>query len=186
MQKLELFILNNVSQTTPKWMQSICVNADLIFLESKKLQAQFQIIDEQDIFAWPEESLSLPGIVFQRKDDLWKETCFEVFLQPEFSQDYYELNFSLSSAWNCYHFDEYRNPQPPKQSQFFNVEQLVWQPTLKKLIIDMSMQETKKFNIGLTTILRSTEGAVGYYALKHVLDKPDFHQKDSFILHRGS
>jgi hypothetical protein len=44
----------------------------------------------------------------QRADELWKTTCFELFLSVSGQGDYYELNFSPSGNWNAYHFDSYR------------------------------------------------------------------------------
>src|SRR5262245_43514508 len=43
-----------------------------------------------------------------RTDDLWKTTCFEVFLKPSLSKRYYEFNFSPSGLWAAYSFEDYR------------------------------------------------------------------------------
>src|SRR5512135_857944 len=44
----------------------------------------------------------------RRKNRLWEETCFELFLGTAGSGEYRELNLSPSGHWNVYRFDGYR------------------------------------------------------------------------------
>src|SRR5262245_7416411 len=43
-----------------------------------------------------------------RRAGLWKHTCFEAFLRALKGPQYYELNFSPSTEWAAYKFDDYR------------------------------------------------------------------------------
>src|ERR1700741_3862060 len=43
-----------------------------------------------------------------RTDELWRDTCFEVFLRAAGSSAYDEFNFSPSGQWAAYRFDHYR------------------------------------------------------------------------------
>ncbi|HEX2994482.1 MAG TPA: hypothetical protein VHP14_06650, partial [Anaerolineales bacterium] len=42
-----------------------------------------------------------------RKDELWKTTCFEFFLAVKDQPRYWEFNLSPSGDWNIYHMDAY-------------------------------------------------------------------------------
>src|ERR1700751_274314 len=44
-----------------------------------------------------------------RKNELWKETCFECFFGVARSKAYFEFNGSPSGNWAFYSFDDYRN-----------------------------------------------------------------------------
>ena len=45
-----------------------------------------------------------------RKVELWKSTCFELFLKAPSSDEYFELNFSpIKKAYNIFHFSSYRS-----------------------------------------------------------------------------
>ncbi|MFN9067110.1 MAG: hypothetical protein ACK5V3_07770, partial [Bdellovibrionales bacterium] len=58
-----------------------------------------------------------------RKDELWKATCFELFLKVPGKSTYYEFNFSTEGYWNLYEFSDYRKPQPPLRSEAFALEE---------------------------------------------------------------
>lgn len=61
------------------------------------------------IVAEPPEALMLPEPVTpSRADDLWRTTCFELFLRRPGAEGYLELNFSPSGRWAAYAFDGYR------------------------------------------------------------------------------
>jgi len=119
-----------------------------------------------------------------RQDELWKSTCFEIFLRPKAEEKYYEFNFSLTPAWNCYVFDSYRKPQPPKSSHDFELSTLSWQNHVLRAEIK-NKTGYREFNVGLTTIIQDKENQLHYLAIDHAGEKPDFHLQDSFILQRG-
>src|SRR5688572_23280333 len=55
-----------------------------------------------------------------RANNLWRHSCFEAFLSPGEGPAYVELNFSPSSQWAAYDFEDYRQgmvqaslPAPP-------------------------------------------------------------------------
>lgn len=47
----------------------------------------------------------------RRLDQLWKHTCFEVFLSWGNQPHYWEINVSPSTDWNTYAFHQYRKGQ---------------------------------------------------------------------------
>jgi len=62
------------------------------------------------IVAAPPSALRLPPkSTPARVDDLWRQTCFEIFLGESDGGAYWELNFSPSGEWAAYAFDGYRD-----------------------------------------------------------------------------
>ena len=49
----------------------------------------------------------------ERKDGLWRHSCFEAFIRPPEGPDYFELNLSPSGDWAAYRFDDYRTGIKP-------------------------------------------------------------------------
>ena len=64
------------------------------------------------IVGQPPEALLLPAAAApSRADDLWRSTCFELFLRRPGAEGYFEFNFSPSGQWAAYAFDGYRAGQ---------------------------------------------------------------------------
>ena len=146
------------------------------------LTLTFEIIDSKSFLQLPKPFLVL-GADASRRDGLWNDTCFEMFMKPENNEAYYEFNFSLSPAWNEYYFQKYRDPQPPKPCQDILLKQMQWDG--KKFQIELILENSKiNFDIGLTAILKEKSGAKHYLAIAHAGEKPDFHLAKSFILKR--
>lgn len=121
----------------------------------------------------------------ERKDELWRMTCFEMFLNPAGQKQYFEFNFSLEGAWNAYHFAGYRFPQPPQVTTDFEVEQLNWKHKQLEVVLK-NKTKFRKFNVGLCAVIQNKKNQVSYFALKHEGGKPDFHSASGFTLQRGS
>lgn len=57
----------------------------------------------------PPGALRVPDhIDFGRTDELWRTTCFELFLRRPGQEGYLEFNFAPSGQWAAYGFDGYR------------------------------------------------------------------------------
>ena len=100
--------------------------------ESSRFLLTFKIDDEMSEVDLEKRILLHEGNSLERKDELWKMTCFEMFLNPIGQKQYYEFNVSLEGAWNCYHFAGYRFPQPPQPSNDFEIEKILWKSNQKK------------------------------------------------------
>ncbi len=120
-----------------------------------------------------------------RKNDLWKETCFECFFGVGNSKQYFEFNGSTSGDWALYSFDDYRKgmkevetfqqPFMEKLEKTENVLSVAWRiPYFTKLILQ---------NASITSVIKFGAQAdeVSYWALKHAGEKPDFHLRESYI-----
>lgn len=129
-----------------------------------------------------------------RRDELWKETCFECFIPSRRSDAYLEWNGSPSGDWNAYSFHRYREGMnafdlsfegQSRQTTLICSEKQIeseWViPLLAIRIGGMSAGDTQfDFNrVGLTLVL-NTSVATTYWALSHEGVKPDFHLSSSF------
>jgi hypothetical protein len=159
------------------------LKADLRF-EGTTLTVEFKRKDLKNLFEVPP---SFEASSMDRLDGLWQTTCFEVFLNPEGAgSNYYEFNFSLMPAWNAYHFDSFRKPQPPSASRDFSIQNMSWDFDRTSLIVTLENKSPyKNFRVGLTAVLQEKSGDKHYCALSHKGAKPDFHLLESFTLVRG-
>jgi len=115
-----------------------------------------------------------------RKDELWRTTCFEAFVRTE-AGGYVEYNLSPSGAWAAYRFDGYREGMRALEIAVpFIVARSA--PGQFVLTADVTLPEDAGSATGLAAVIRGLDGAIGYWALAHPSDKPDFHHPDSFAL----
>ena len=116
-----------------------------------------------------------------RADELWKTTCFEIFLRERGEAAYREWNFAPSGQWGAYDFSAEREgmqnaavEQPP----YIRVEDnLIWW-TLGATI---SVPSGKQWDASLSAVLEEQDGTKSYWALAHPAEKPDFHAPDCFV-----
>lgn len=167
-------------------LQQVEIFADLIVnsTDNKNLFLKYQNNDPLSDVSFPTKDFVKTGTELQRMDELWKSTCFELFLNVIGQNQYYEFNFSLDGFWNCYHFQGYRFPQPATASTDFEIESMKWSNNLLEISL-RNFSNYMQFNVGLTAVINDKKNQINYYALKHESGKPDFHVKTSFILQRG-
>jgi len=119
-----------------------------------------------------------------RRDELWRRTCFEAFLNVPGRPDYYEFNFAPSTEWAAYVFDGYRTGMrdaavdPPLiQPNLFGDEGEVRVAfTLPQPLRDAPLR------LGLAAVILAVDGTRSYWALAHPPGKADFHHPDGFVL----
>lgn len=118
-----------------------------------------------------------------RTDELWKTTCFELFLCPRAGDAYYEFNLSPSSHWAAYRFEGYRRGMANAAMATPLISTSIMGRTFKLTAeIDLSsFSVSPSARLGLTAVLVAKDGAKSYWALAHGGDKPDFHRADGFI-----
>lgn len=171
---------------------------------SKQVQFQFTLSgkDSNDLNALVIPAFHANAESYQRRDELWKNTCFELFIAPKDTDAYIEMNLSPSGDWNLYGFDSYRSGMHlvpgvrPVLQSFVRADQgrtMIWQGSLMSdPKADPESQATPDiFNtlfqspllvIGATSVLEYQDGRREYWALAHKGEKPDFHLRESFIL----
>lgn len=120
-----------------------------------------------------------------RADGLWRHTCLEAFIMPDAGPAYREYNFSPSGHWAAYDFEAYRQGR---------LDSLCSVPEISLVRTDNSLSLTARLavpaeagqargrlHIGLSAMLENLDGQLGYWALAHARDQPDFHHPDTFL-----
>jgi hypothetical protein len=158
-------------------IDNICVDV-VSELSENKLYIAFNINGKLDAYIFPQKSK------LKRVDELWKETCFELFLANSKTEEYYELNFSSSLSWNFYHLSGYRNHvsevkglAEPKIEIFKKIDE--FKITFELELKNFSFEKFDSYN--LATILLTKESNRTFWAIKHLKTQPDFHDKKSFL-----
>lgn len=127
-------------------------------------------------------ALALPApAVPARADNLWKTTCFELFL-GQAGTAYREFNFSPSGQWATYAFAAYREggrdapmPLPPA----IGLER-AGDAVECRVLLPVSALDGAR-DAGVTAVI-DEGGQLSYWALAHAGAKPDFHTRASFTL----
>lgn len=147
----------------------------------------------------------------ERRDELWRHTCFEAFVRAGDAPSYHEFNFAPSGDWACYRLESYREGmqaersagEPRIQADIRRMPldaerrtQLVqagidpldrFDTPFYSLIATIDLEKTGlpvdvPWHLGLSAIIEERNGAISYWALKHPAGDPDFHHPDCFAL----
>jgi len=121
----------------------------------------------------------------KRKYDLWEETCFEFFVGIKNNPDYWEFNLSPAGHWNVFHLDDYRQGLQEEMavtSLPFSVQHT--DALLVDLEVDLNqfISAEQSLEVGITTVIKSEDGNLSYWALTHCAEEADFHRRESFIV----
>lgn len=133
------------------------------------------------------EEVTLPSYrQGERQNQLWENTCFELFLSNEKSEEYLEFNISPAGDWNIYHFDGLRSGMKEETKASVTLFPPNKQSTTYTQTVEVNLEDTvfanSPLNIGITTVTRMNE-EVEYWALVHPHhDRPDFHHPAGHIL----
>lgn len=118
-----------------------------------------------------------------RADDLWKRTCFELFLKPEDGEDYCEFNLSPSEQWAAYDFGGYRDgmrnrtmPRDPVCTMRPGATFAIFDAAIPRA----ALPDTRSA-MGLSAVIEEEGGVKSFWALAHPDDHPpDFHHPACF------
>lgn len=135
------------------------------------------------------ERLALPvDVPSRRTDDLWRQTCCEVFIARNDGAGYYELNLSPSGQWAFYGFSGYRigmtrpygvEIEPMRRERTADRYRLSTTVHLDRL---PGLEGGLPWRVGLTSVIEDTAGDKTYWALAHPSAGPDFHHAEGFVL----
>jgi hypothetical protein len=119
-----------------------------------------------------------------RADELWRTTCFELYLQPTGEPGYVEFNFSPSQRWAAYDFEDYRSGMRGRELGAEPVGELAAgeRMLVQDVLLDTAALPPRPWSIGLSAILEESGGGLSYWALAHAPGKPDFHHPAGFTL----
>ncbi len=118
----------------------------------------------------------------KRANELWKATCFELFLANSTKEAYYELNFSSSLAWNFYYLSGYRAEVKELQN-ISNPKIEVYKSDNKfKIVLEMEVENLKEFDsYNVACIVLNKKNERIFWSVHHHLNRPDFHNKNNFL-----
>lgn len=159
---------------------AVSVTADFA-LRGTTIDLIFKITDPQKLVRDTLVPGTFAGTEAKRADDLWKTTCFEAFWGLRGTKEYWEFNISPSGKkWNCYKFEDYRDPSPAEQSLDYQLKEV----TITEDTIECSLRGKTvlpSVEASLCVILK-TESGLHYFSKEHVEKRPNFHSRDSFVL----
>ena len=124
----------------------------------------------------------------ERRDELWRHTCFEAFVSAPQGSGYYEFNFSPCGDWAAYQFEDYRRGMTPAALRRAPPVQVHASPGRLTLSATLelgglaALAGARELRLGLAAILEDAQGALSYWALAHPPGKADFHQRAGFAL----
>lgn len=113
-----------------------------------------------------------PPVSPERTDDLWRTTCFELFVAGD-GDGYREFNLSPSGAWAAYEFDSHRQGMRDAEAR------IEIETSLNNKALTLAAKIESEFplpaNVGLTAVIEEADGLIRYWATSFAPGKPDFH-----------
>lgn len=120
----------------------------------------------------------------ERKDELWRTTCFEAFFIRGDAHEYTEFNFAPSNAWAAYRFTGYRQGMTPATN--LTAPRITVQSTAERFTLTATLEFPHRLrdidSAALSAVIEETNGRKSYWALAHPPGKPDFHHAVGFAL----
>ncbi|MBW4620544.1 MAG: DOMON-like domain-containing protein [Cyanosarcina radialis HA8281-LM2] len=133
-----------------------------------------------------EIAIASPSARPARKHELWEETCFEFFIATPNSSQYWEFNLSPAGDWNVYRFASYRAGM--EEEMAFELLPFSVQTRSNAFLLDLKLNldpivspETN-LQIAISTVIKSKNGDISYWALTHPGVQADFHHPDGFAI----
>ena len=117
--------------------------------------------------------------VATRQDELWRTTCMELFIGVAGAHDYFELNLSPSFAWNCYHFNSYREGMSPADD--FELLEILINDPASRLKARFSCPSLADVMTIAPCFIADMSGSLHYFAPGHG-HQPDFHDRSLHVL----
>lgn len=121
-----------------------------------------------------------------RADELWKATCFELFLYDG-KGTYREYNFSPSGEWAAWRFTGYRNGREDIDPVFTPEILAETGNNLFMLTVFLAGSELRGAQAAaLSAVLLEADRRPSYWALSHSKLQPDFHDPACFRIRFGA
>jgi len=148
-----------------------------------KLELVYRLMGDLEALAVPE--LSNPS----RADELWKHTCFEIFIRKAQAPGYVEFNFAPTAQWAAYSFRS-------RRSGMRNIDQVSEAPIgtmmfgrqfVLKAELDFSGVEglppaDGPWTAAISAVIEAVDGRKAYWAVQHPEGNPDFHAPEGFVI----
>lgn len=117
-----------------------------------------------------------------RTDELWRTTCFELFLRPQGGEPYVELNLSPSERWSAYDFSAYRDGMEdrPASREPDCTMRIGSSFAIFDAAIPRDLLPSLPADANFAAVIEEQGGMISYWALAHPEAKPDFHDPACF------
>ncbi len=165
--------------------------------EQLKLSVDLQIANGifqlKYILSGAVERVAVPAISAapSKKEGLWNNTCFEIFISREGSPKYIEWNFSPTHDWCLLFYEDYRKAPSKDVPKVSALPKIISRRGKKEFSLDARFDlnectniwaESTPYEIGLASVLEHSKGDRSFWAITHVATHPDFHLRRSFVM----
>jgi hypothetical protein len=131
-----------------------------------------------------------PSASLSDSAELWRHTCFQLFIAIESRTAYHEFNFAPSRRWRVYAFRDYRDRDWLRCQNDFPSPIIRVSTNEVGLEYDVGivlerlseLHSASPLRLGLSAIIEPRSGPLSYWALHHPAGRPDFHHPDAFAL----
>ena len=169
--KKQTFILKNHKREE----KNIVIEASLE-IEQKRVKVEYKVTGELNNYIFEEASKQ------KRANELWKSTCFELFIAPKEKLNYWELNISPSTKWNLYTFDNYKElMREEKNISIPNIEITQREDGYIlscEVYFDIEEFSPKDNNFNLAVILLDKKEVRHFYSINRKDGVVNFHDRD--------
>jgi hypothetical protein len=131
--------------------------------------------------------LRLPPVTAPaRTDELWRASCFELFVRASPEAGYYEFNFAPSTQWAAYWLTGYRSGMRIATEIGTPRIEVRSSPDCYTLQVALELDQLSRlprdagWRLGLSALIEDTGGRTSYWALAHPSGNADFHHTDCF------
>lgn len=137
--------------------------------------------------------MDVPGLVLpspptgarERRHDLWRHTCAELFIGVPQRRDYLEWNLSAAGHWNLYRFDDYRDGGHEAETGACPSLWVTRTPTGAvmegTLLLRPCGLEALPLEVAACAVVETGDGVLSYWATHHPAARPDFHDRRGFV-----
>lgn len=127
-----------------------------------------------------------PSRTARRREELWQTTCFEFFAGPKDKTDYWEYNLSPAGDWAVFYFSDYRkgkmNDSAITSVDIETESDGEHQFKLAGSLPIPAILTGQRLECGISLVLQHQNGGIYYYALDHLKQQPDFHDRNGFMI----
>lgn len=128
-------------------------------------------------------TLVVPDLAGKRRtDELWRTTCFELFVRQPGHEPYAEFNLSPSERWAAYDFSGYRAgmaERPVPRSPVCTMRQGQGL-AIFDAAIPLAALPPWPWSYGLSAVIEEGGGRKSYWAITHPAGQADFHHAACF------
>jgi hypothetical protein len=149
--------------------------------KSGVVEIEYRVEGALELVSWPGTSQ-----VKGRCHELWRQSCFELFFGIKGDIAYWEVNLSPNDCWNMYFFTDHRTGMREEKA----IDQPVCHVATDGDLLSLSctldfnglIDDCSDLEVGVSSVLQTTDGSASYWAIDHCGKEPDFHNRSSFFV----